>query len=98
MSVGRGFSKTEIDARAGDIAIAFQKVFGDVATLKSFLDGTPDADLVALGYTSNEVATLKTAISKDAFQVGQIFAGLDAQPTPYDFRTFLWRLLGVGSF
>jgi hypothetical protein len=90
-------SKSEIDARAGDIARGFQKQFGDVLTMKSFLDATPDADLVAQGYTSEEVATLKTAFA-DLSQLTGIWTGQDPLAVAKDFRQFVSQLWGVGSF
>lgn len=97
MSVGLPVTKNEIDTRAGDIARAFQKQFEDVATMQSYLLATPDADLVALGFTSDEVAALKTAFT-DLAQLGQIWIGAEALPTAKDFRTFVRRLWGVGAF
>jgi hypothetical protein len=97
MAVGMAVSKGEIDSRAGDISRGFQKAFGDVLTLKSYLDDTADADLVALGYTQNEVTLLKSAWS-DLAQLTAIWTGQQALATAYDFRTFVRQLWGVGSF
>jgi len=97
MSVGLPVSKSEIDSRAGDIARAFQSAFNDVAMLQQYLTATPDGDLVALGYTSGEVATLKTAYA-DLTQLGTLWIGAAALPAAKDFRTFVSRLWGVGSF
>ena len=97
MSVGLPVTKDEIDARSGDISRAFQKQFGDVVTMQSFLTATPNADLEALGYSADEVATLKTAFA-DLMQLGEIWVGNDALAAPKDFRTFVSRLWGVGAF
>ena len=97
MSVGLPVTKTEIDARGGDIARAFQKNFEDVYTMQTYLEATPNPDLVALGYTDQEVATLKTAFA-DLTQLSQIWAGLEALPAPKDFRVFVRQLWGVGAF
>jgi hypothetical protein len=97
MSVGLPATKSEIDARAGDLARAFQKNFGDVVTMQQYLLATSEADLVALGYTSGEVATLKTAFT-DLMQLGEIWTGNEALAAPKDFRTFVSRLWGVGAF
>jgi hypothetical protein len=97
MSVGLPVTKTEIDQRAGDLARSFQRAFDDVAVMKTYLDATVDAELVALGYTSEEVATLKTAFT-DLTQLGTIWIGAAALPTAQDFRTFVRRLWGVGAF
>jgi hypothetical protein len=97
MSVGLAQSKSEVDARAGDIARRFQQTFRDVGTLKSYLDRTADADLVALGYTDPEVATLRSA-ADDMWTLTTIFTGSATQTAAYDFRQFLSALWGVGAF
>lgn len=97
MSVGLAVTKGEIDSRAGDIARSFQRAFDDVATLKGFLDAAIDADLIALGYTTDEVATLKTAWA-DLTTLATIWAGAAALPAAKDFRVFVRRLWGVGAF
>ena len=97
MSVGLPISKDEIDTRSGDISRTFQRVFGDVVTMQSFLVATPNADLEALGYTADEVATLKTAFA-DLLQLGEIWIGNEALAAPKDFRVFVSRLWGVGAF
>ena len=74
MAIGITASKGEIDARAGELARVFQKQFGDVLTLKGYLDTKTEADLVAMGYTSQEVAVVKTAIA-DLFTLAGIWTG-----------------------
>jgi hypothetical protein len=97
MSVGLAVTKGEIDSRAGDIARTFQRVFEDVGTMKVYLDATDEATLVALGYTSNEVAVLKTAWA-DLAELGTIWLGQAALAAPKDFRQFVRQLWGVGAF
>ena len=97
MSVGLSVTKTEIDTRAGDIARAFQKSFEDVVTMQTYLEATPNPDLVALGYTDQEVAVLKTAFA-DLSQLGRIWGGAEALAAPKDFRAFVRQLWGVGAF
>jgi hypothetical protein len=97
MPVGLPVTKAEIDSRAGDIARAFQRAFDDVAVMKTYLDATVEADLVALGYTSDEVATLKTAWG-DLTALATIWIGAAALPAAKDFRVFVRRLWGVGAF
>lgn len=97
MSAGLPVTKTEVDARAGDTARLFQRGFEDVVTMQSYLEQTPEADLIALGYTTDDVATLKAAYN-DLSQLGRIFAGQEALAAPKDFRTFVRRLWGVGAF
>ena len=97
MSVGFAATKNELDARAGDCARSFQRAFQQVTTLKQYLDATPDADLLALGYIQTDVTNLKTAINELA-QLGTIWTGAANLPAAHDFRTFVQRLWGVGSF
>jgi len=97
MSVGLPVTKSEIDSRAGDLSRAFQDHFGDVVTMQQFLTATPNADLELLGYTADEVATLKTAFT-DLTQLGQIWTGQAALATAKDFRIFVSRMWGVGAF
>jgi hypothetical protein len=97
MPVGLPVTKDELDRRSGDLARAFQTNFQDVATLQGYLDATDQATLEALGYTPDDVATLKTALT-DLAQLGRIWAGAEALPAAKDFRTFVRRLWGVGSF
>jgi len=97
MSVGLPVTKQEVDTRAGDLARSFQRGFDDVVTLQNYLVATAEADLIALGYTADEVATLKTALA-ELSQLNRIWMGQEALPTPHDFRTFVSRLWGVGAF
>lgn len=97
MSVGLPVTKQEIDARSGDLARAFQDHFGDVITMQSFLAAKTEGDLTALGYTADEVASLKTAFL-DLQQLAEIWAGQAALAAPKDFRVFVSRLWGVGAF
>jgi hypothetical protein len=97
MSVGLPVSKAEVDSRMGDTSRALQKLFGDIATLKSFLDTQTDADLVALGYTSDE-AGLLTAWKNDMWQLTGVYSGADTLPQAKDFRVYPQKFWGVGSF
>ena len=97
MPVGLAISKQEIDTRAGDISRRFQQSFDDVATMQGFLGRTANADLEALGYSADDVATLKTAFN-DLAQLGRIWGGVEPLAAAKDFRTFVSRLWGVGSF
>ncbi len=97
MSVGLPVTKTEIDLRSGDIARQFQRSFEDVITMQQYLAARPEADLIALGYTSSEVAILKTSFT-DLLELGNIWTGAAALPAPKDFRVFVQQLWGVGAF
>jgi hypothetical protein len=97
MSVGLPVTKGEIDSRAGDIARQFQQSFENVATMQAYLLGAINTDLVALGYTDQEVAVLKTAFA-DLELLGRIWVGQEALAAPKDFRVFVKQIWGVGAF
>lgn len=97
MAVGLAVTKAEIDGRAGDIARRFQQAFEDVATMQTYLEATPTPDLVALGYSDQDVAVLKTAFA-DLTQLGTIWVGAAPLPQAKDFRAFVRQLWGVGAF
>jgi hypothetical protein len=98
MSVGLAVTKAEIDARAGDLARNVQRLAGDAVTLKGYLDGTTEQALVDLGYSTNEVAVLNSAITDLHQLLVQIGSGVEALAAPKDFTTFLRQLWGVGAF
>lgn len=95
--VGLPVTKQEIDTRAGDTARTFQRVFEDVITMQAFLAGATEPTLVGLGYTSQEVAVLKTAFN-DLAQLERIWHGLEPLPAAKDFTQFVRQLWGVGAF
>lgn len=96
MSVGLPVTKDEINARAGDIARSFQAAFENVLTMQTYLEATPNPDLVALGFSDQDVATLKTAFT-DLTELGSIWSG-GPGTVPKDYRTFVRQLWGVGAF
>lgn len=96
MSVGILATKSEIDTRMGDLARSQQKVFKDLTVLKGYLDATADADLVALGYTTEEVAVLKSAAA-DLTEFSQVFVGNVAVSPAKDFSQFVRLLWGIGA-
>jgi hypothetical protein len=98
MSVGLTVTKLEIDTRAGEMAKAFQRMAGDVTTLQGFLNSATEQSLIDLGYTSNEVAVLKTAITDLNQLLVFIGYGTEGLATPKDFTVFLRQLWGVGAY
>ncbi len=97
MSVGLPVTKLEIDNRAGDFARAFQRAFIQVGVMKAYLDATPDADLIALGYIQAEVTNLKTAVN-ELTQLSTIWNGVANLSVAKDFKVFVSRIWGVGAF
>jgi hypothetical protein len=96
MSVGLNPSKGEVDNQAGVIARDLDSATSRVLDFKNYLDGKQEADLVALGYTPEEVGILKSAFT-DAAKLAAIFRGEIADPAVYDYRTFLKQIWGFGA-
>lgn len=94
MSVGFAQDKTAIDARAGGLAASIRDVFTQIQIFEAFLAGKQVADLVALGYTSDEATELKTNFGVlDSFR--QAFQGLQAIPNAVNVSGFLSPFVGV---
>ena len=94
MAIGLSASKADIDAQAGNTALTVREAFRTVQVFQAWLAATPDANLVALGYTAGEVATLKSAFT-DLDKLRTIYEGTATQTPAYDFRTFAKLLVGV---
>jgi hypothetical protein len=84
---GYPVTKEIIDSRAGFLAQTLRDAFVGVQVLKDYLDATPDADLVALGFTSEDVAVIKSSFT-DLAKLGRIAHAQDTQAAASDF--FFW--------
>ena len=91
-----GFSKTkdDINNRAGQLSVGLRNTFTEIDRFKTFLDATPDADLVALGFTSTEVAIIKSAFG-DLAKLSRISRAEDTQSAVSDFFFWAKQLMGV---
>lgn len=96
MAVGLGRSRADIDYRAGQLATALRNTFDEIDRFQAFLAGFPDADLEAapIGYTTTDVAQLKSAFT-DLAQLGAVYRGTATRTPAYDYRTFAKLLTGV---
>lgn len=94
MAVGFAVDKAIIDSQAGNIVYELRTALDKIVKFKAHLDALPDQDLVDLGYTSGEVAILKSAYG-DLKKFSDIYTGADTQTSAYDFSTFAKLLLGV---
>ncbi len=92
MSVGYALTKAGIDTHAGNLAVNLRNCLDDIAKYQVFLNATPDDTLTALGYTSGEVAVLKSSFV-DLQKLHDIYYGSATQSTTYDFTTFAKQLL-----
>lgn len=98
MSVGLPVTKQELDQRSGDIARTFQRLAGDVTTLKGYLDATAEQVLLDLGYSGNDVAVMKSGITDLEQLCVKIGYGQEGLAAPKDFTVFLRQLWGVGAY
>jgi hypothetical protein len=88
-------TKQTIDVTLGDAAQALNIAFINVENATRFLDPAQDADLVALGYTPEDVANLRSAMA-DLDRLRRVYEGVEESTPAYDFRTFSQRLYGTG--
>lgn len=95
VGLNSALTKASVDATVGDAAQALNRAFLDVEAAQVFLLGYEDAALEALGYTAEEVATLKSAIA-DLDRLRLVYEGFETVATAYDFRTFARRCYGTG--
>ena len=96
MAIGLNPTKSEIDTMCGVVARDIQKALDRVEAFKYWLDAKTDADLIALGYTAGEVATLRSAWG-DAAQIAHIYKGELNLTLAKDFRTFIRQVWGLGN-
>ena len=94
MTVGYPTSRSDIDSRAGGIALDLRNAMFNIRNFKLWLDTQVDADLTALGYTAGDIANLRSAFV-DLVKLAGVYDGTQTQATLYDFRTFAKLLTGV---
>lgn len=95
MSVGQQITKADIDNQATALARGLDTQLDRVAKFKAWLDARTTEDLVAYGYTEQEVAILKSAFG-DLDLLREVYAGGRAQADVKDFRVFARHLHGFG--
>lgn len=94
MAAGFQVTKDALNQRAGSIVVAGESWFEDVERLASYLAATPDADLTALGFTSGEVASLKSAFT-DLDNLRLTAYGQRAQTPASNFLFWASKLRGI---
>lgn len=97
MSVGIGVTKAQIDQDSGVLARQIDAWAESVGNMQLYLAAAPDADLIELGYTSDDVALLKSAIT-DLDKLARVYLGQTDSTPAYDYRTFAKRLMGLNVF
>lgn len=93
--VGIAVTKEQINAVAGHLALDIADVGARVTSFKAWLDTKSTEDLVALEFTEEEAAIIKSAFA-DAAQHIAIFTGAAALAEAKDFRLHLRKLWGLG--
>lgn len=94
MAVGFQVNKAAIDQRAGAIVVAGEAWFEDVQRLAAWLAATPDADLVAMGYSAGDVAQLKSSFA-DLDNLRLTAYGQRTQPGASNFFFWAAKLRGI---
>jgi hypothetical protein len=98
MSVGYPKNKDSIDGIVGELSQAVNRNFRRAVQLKTELDAYTDGQLTGAGYTTPEVAVLRTLVT-DLNQLNNIYTGAATLGSVKDFRTSLRPLWGVlGDF
>ena len=94
MTVGFPINKGSLDGRSGSLANGIMQWAAQALDLQNHLNSLPEPDLVEMGYTTDEVALLKSA-STDMAHLAAVFYGQAEQTPPYDFRVFVSRIAGL---
>jgi hypothetical protein len=93
MAVGFPALKTDVDARAGQLALTVRDTLRQVQIFKAWVDTQTDAALIALGYVQADVDRLRSSFV-DLDKLRSIYEGTATQASTYDFRTFAKLLVG----
>jgi hypothetical protein len=94
MAVGFPTDKDTIDAQAGQIIFTLRETLERAQRVKEWLDGTPNADLEALGYSANDVSILKSSYN-DMDRLARIAEGQEVQASPSNFFFWARHLTGL---
>lgn len=88
MAVGQPTTKQDLDTWAGAITRDLEQALGQrVVEMQAYLTATPDQNLEDMGYSSEDVAILKSAFGQLSL-LNSIYTGAADLPVPQDFRTF----------
>lgn len=90
MSVGFPVNKDIIDSLAGSLCVQLRDNFASIKRFAEFLGNAKQDDtaLVSYGYTSEEVATLRSAFMVlDQFR--QVWEGTQAIPAPVNISGYI---------
>jgi hypothetical protein len=87
-------TKNDIDARIGSLIVVIRDSLDAAVRIDTWLDATSDQDMTAKGYTTDEVATIKSAFNALAV-LRNVANGQATVPNADDFLFFARRLTGL---
>jgi hypothetical protein len=94
MSVGYSVNRNEVDSNAGNLSRQIEAWADQVLSFKAYLDATPDEKLTDMGYTTEDVALLKSSFN-DLGLLADIYRGDEALAEPRDLGVFSRRMAGL---
>lgn len=94
MSAGFQVSRAALDQRVGSCVVAGESWFEDVQRVAAWLAATPDVDIQALGYSTEEVAQMKSAFV-DLENLRKVAYGQQSQASPSDFFFWASKMRGI---
>lgn len=112
MSVGQPLDKSTIDSQLSSFGKQLNALFFQVQTFTAALDATADGTLTTLGYSSGDIAVLRSAY-RDLNKFRQVYSGAyyvasggslnagvptanDATHFGYPFSIFVNQVNGIG--
>lgn len=91
---GLNVNRNVINGRAGNLVLQLRQLFADARRMKAWFDATPDDDLIEMGFSSEEVAMLKSAFT-DLDKLAKVATAEDTQSLANDFFFWANRLTGI---
>lgn len=95
MAAGISYSKAQLDGIAGSVAQQFKQLMERAADFQAWFAAQADADLTALGYSTDDIATLRGAAA-DMAQLVALATGQSTLANAQDFTANTKKLWGVG--
>lgn len=94
MAAGFQVTKDALNQRLGSVVVAGESWFEDVERVAAWLAATPDATLTALGFTTDDVAQVKSAFA-DLDNLRLTAYGQRAQTPASNFFFWASKLRGI---
>lgn len=92
--IGYPIDKATLNNRVGGIVVQLREVLADAVQIDEWLADQQDADIEALGFTTEDV-TLVRASFVDLAKLARIAHGQDTQPAASDFFFNADHLVGL---